>query len=638
LTQPFEGRQPEAHGCGQSDCVVCPRCGEPLCAVSKRKKAEKIAELKGLITPVPSSDAQPRHAVPATIQRPGAAEVPLPAVEPFPAEVLPAILARFVAEGSVALGCPPDFLGVPMLAIGGLAIGQTRTIEVKPGWEESASLYAAIIGSPGSTKTPALKQVVEPVERIQLEWEEDYIREVGGLDLEREQAAFGEPESDDHEEPPTLRRCLTTDATCEAFATLLADNPRGIGLIRDEIVAWTKSMNMYRKGKGGDREFYMSAHSGTAIWIDRKGNAGGMPIRIPKPFVTVCGGLVPDLLGELADDEGRADGFLDRILFSYPDPPPVAQWTEAIISPEAREGWEDALRKLFDLEIIAEPGEQRPSTLPMAAEAKEVFRDFFNSWEIETRVRGPLAGTWSKLKGYCARLALILQLLRWACGEAEDSCVDEVSMRGAVTLTHYFASQAERVRAAMGSKPDASDAGDGAEGKLLETLLRLVSSGGGRWDGTATDLLDSLLGSIDAETSDDPHWPRNADSLGRLLRRKAAEWGRRLIIVLTRAADRNRTRLISLEEVSEVSKCPIGATQEPREPPRVGPHPSSGAGGVSAPQPLNSQQLTASGGHLDTSDSSGKASQHPEAGGGSRTEDLQGSQSDAQDDWEEGTL
>jgi hypothetical protein len=274
----------------------------------------------------------------------------------------------------------------------------------------------------------------------------------------------------------------------------------------------------------------------------------------------------------------------------------------------------------------------------MTAGAKDVFRVFFNEWERQTRVRGPLAGTWSKLKGYCTRLALILQPLRWACGEAGDTCVDEVSMRGAVTLTHYFASHAERVRAAMGNRPDASGAGDGAEGKLLETLIRLVTSGGGRWDGTATDLLGSLLGYVDVETSDDPHWPRSADSLGRLLRRKAAEWGRSLIIVLKKATDRNRTRLISLEKVSEVSKCPIGAQQVSREQPRDDTHLSNGAAGVSAPELAVSPEVAASRGHLDTSDSSDKAPRHLEAGAGSRTEDLQGSQPDSQDDWEEGTI
>jgi hypothetical protein len=617
---------------------VCPRCGEPLCAVSKRRKAEKISQLKGLIAPVSSSGAESQHLAGATNKRPDAAAILLPAVEPFPCEVLPEILSRFVAEGAVALGCPPDFLAVPILAIGGLAIGQTRNIEVKSSWTESASLYAAVVGPPGSTKSPALKQVMEPVEQIQLEWEDEYNREMEELNLARQPAAFGPPGSDTQEEPPPMRRCLTTDATCEAFATLLADNPRGMGLIRDEIVGWTKYMHMYMTGKDGDREFYMSAHAGSSIWIDRKGNAKGKPIRIPRPFVTVCGGLVPDLLGELADDEGRADGFLDRILFSYPDPPPIAQWTDAIISPEATEGWCSVLTKLFALDFIAESDGHRPATLPLTAEAKGIFRGFFNAWEIETRVRGPLAGTWAKLKGYCARLALIVQHLRWASGEADRTQVDDTSMIGAVTLTHYFASHAERVRAAMGGRPGGSGAGDSAEGKVLEVLFELVSTGGGRWDGTATDLLTALNTFSDYECVNDPHWPRSADSLGRLLRRRAADLERRLVISLGKAADRHRTRLISLEIVSEVSKCPIESPQDPGDKPCGGGRLANGSEEVSASQAEDSREFPASCGHLDTSDATGKAPQFPEAGTESACDNNQGSYSDSPVEWEEGDI
>src|SRR5262249_8243119 len=160
-------------------------------------------------------------------------------------------------------------------------------------------------------------------------------------------------------------------------------------------------------------------------WIDRKGS--GKPIHVPSSFVCVCGGLVPDLLGDLADDEGRADGFLDRVLFSYPDLPPIAKWTDTVISSDARNGWKNVLTKLFSLHFDADPkGRKRAFTLRMTAGANEVWREFYDSWEPEMRVQGQLAGAWSKLRAYCARLALILQLLRWACGEAGADEVDEI--------------------------------------------------------------------------------------------------------------------------------------------------------------------------------------------------------------------
>ena len=477
LDPPFEGRRPESHGCIDRQCVVCPRCNEPRCACSKAKKAEKRNRIKTLIMPAPANGVQAKHPSTKTAQKHDAETVPLPAIEPFPCEVLPSILERFVAEGAVALACPPDFLAVPLLVLSGLAIGATRRIEVKQDWSESAALFAAVIGSPGSAKSPALKRVLEALERLQLEWEEEFDR----------QCAQGGPEArafDGAYPPPKLRRCLTTDATCESLALLLADNPRGIGMIRDELVALVKSMNMYRKGKGADREFYMSAFSGMTIRIDRKANQNGKPIRIPSPFLCVCGGLVPDQLDTLADDDGRADGFIDRILFSYPDPRPVGKWNESVISPEAREGWKSVVEKLMSLAFAPDcAGRESAIMLPMTTQAKDVWREFFDAWELEMSVRGSLAGTWSKLKGYCARLALILQLLRWACGEASEDEVDEVSVRGAVTLTQYFASHAERVRAAMGRKNPDGDEETKADALLLEALQAVLAANNGHWEG-----------------------------------------------------------------------------------------------------------------------------------------------------------
>jgi hypothetical protein len=60
------------------------------------------------------------------------AEPHAPAVA-FPVEVLPRPLARFVREVADALPCPADFVGVPMLALLGCAIGTSRVLRMKPG-------------------------------------------------------------------------------------------------------------------------------------------------------------------------------------------------------------------------------------------------------------------------------------------------------------------------------------------------------------------------------------------------------------------------------------------------------------------------------------------------------------------------
>ena len=68
-------------------------------------------------------------------------------VLPFPLAALPAELADFVAEVAAGLPARREFVAVPSLVVLGAAIGSARLLEVRPGWHEQASLYAAVVRS-----------------------------------------------------------------------------------------------------------------------------------------------------------------------------------------------------------------------------------------------------------------------------------------------------------------------------------------------------------------------------------------------------------------------------------------------------------------------------------------------------------
>src|SRR5262249_16240276 len=99
-----------------------------------------------------------------------------PPAEPFPLEVLPESVQRFVREGAGALPLPPDSRGAPFRVAAGGAIGASRALAVKQGHVQRAALYAASIGPPGSAKSPALDLAVEPAheaeERLRPDWED----------------------------------------------------------------------------------------------------------------------------------------------------------------------------------------------------------------------------------------------------------------------------------------------------------------------------------------------------------------------------------------------------------------------------------------------------------------------------------
>jgi hypothetical protein len=67
----------------------------------------------------------------------------VPAADAFTVSVLPRALVAFVEDVARARHCPLDYVTVPLLTIAGGAIGNSRALEIKPGWREHPCLYGA---------------------------------------------------------------------------------------------------------------------------------------------------------------------------------------------------------------------------------------------------------------------------------------------------------------------------------------------------------------------------------------------------------------------------------------------------------------------------------------------------------------
>ncbi len=398
-------------------------------------------------------------ALPADVERTDGDEeaMPLPvqAVEPFPLEVLPLPLRRLVAEASVALPCPPDFLAVPLLAALGSAIGTSRELAVKGSWSEGPRIYCGIVAEPGSKKSPALTLVLEPLMGRQSQMKqayearkEEHRHELGRHELALEgwkkalkAGTAGGMEMPVKPEEPVMAQLVAGDATLEALAQLMEQNPRGLLFARDELTGWARSMDAYRNGKGADRQTWLSFWSGQAHLVNRKSSKE--PLVLENPFVCVTGCLPPDVLGELSDERGREDGFIHRMLLAYPDPVPLA-WSEAEIGLETRREYGRVLERLWSLE----GDEGKPRTVRLTPEARGIWGQWLGSHYGEMNdpnLTSGLKGPWAKLEGYAVRLALILHLGRWVCGETASEALDRESMLKAVVLVEYFKSHARRV-------------------------------------------------------------------------------------------------------------------------------------------------------------------------------------------------
>ena len=268
-----------------------------------------------------------------------------------------------------------------------------------------------------------------------------------------------------------MAQVFTTDATLEALAALLHQNPRGLAFVRDELTGWARAMNQYRSGRGADRQAWLSFWSGAQVIVNRKSLKE--PLVLPDPFISVAGCLPPDVLGELADERGREDGFLHRILFSFPDPI-QNKWTDRSVGAKTVAGYCQVFEGLFALQSTQDDqGRSRPTVLELTPEGKSLFVEWVNRLHAEMaepNFPDHLRGPWSKLEGYCARFALMLQCCRHTAREACLDGIDSTSVSGAVALTDFFKSQTRRVYARLRATED---------DKKMAKLVAWIRSRGG---------------------------------------------------------------------------------------------------------------------------------------------------------------
>lgn len=346
-------------------------------------------------------------------------------VEPFPLFALPEAFQVFVKQAAAAFNAPVDFFANALLTIAGTAIGNRRALRIKKTWTVKPILWTAIVADPGSAKSPSLGFMFKPIEQIQKRFLEEYRRE-------RQQYLKNQ---DDDAEKPYLKHIYTTDTTKEKLAEMIYHSPDGLILFQDELVSWVKSMNQYKGGKGNDKEFWLSLWSGKGGKIDRKNEES---IIFDESFVSVLGLIQPGVLGELVENNGMENGFINRILFSIPDPVEL-RYVEDEIDDSVKDFYFNSIMALNNLnsykELIWADGQAHDNWLV-------VMEDHYK--EIN-ELSEDLRGAWSKLTEYTARIALIIQMLRYISGETKTENIEWESIVHAKAIIDYFKSHARKV-------------------------------------------------------------------------------------------------------------------------------------------------------------------------------------------------
>lgn len=378
--------------------------------------------------------------------------------QPFPVDALPVPVNHYVREGAIALGCDPAFVALPALAVLASAIGNTRTIRLKRGWEEPSVVWSVVVADSGTLKSPAWLKAVDYQFKCQRQKLHDfrqqvatYKQDIAQHQKDKRRAERGKAILASEPEQPKLKRVVCSDTTIEKLVEILEENPRGLLVTRDELSGWLGSFTRY-KGRGGgtDLPHWLEMFRAGAVVVDRK-TGDRQTLFVGHSAVSVTGGIQPGTLARALSADFLEAGLGARLLMAMPTKVPK-KWSEIEISPEAEKAYQDTIDRLLALDFHRDSqGEEVPFGLRLTPEAKAAWVNFYDEWALmQAASEGEMAAAYSKLEAYAARFALIHHVTSLAYLQ-EDDCnpVDEISIRAGISLCHWFAGEARRIYAAL---------------------------------------------------------------------------------------------------------------------------------------------------------------------------------------------
>jgi putative DNA primase/helicase len=276
-------------------------------------------------------------------------------VAPFNFSLLPEKLRPWGTDVAERMQCPPDYIGVSIMAALGSVIG--RKIVIKPkiedDWQVVGNQWALIVGRPGVLKSPAMEEALRPLKRLCAEADRAFKEAQDTHDVDEkiakiqaaealkkaskllgEKSRSAEASSSEKIESarkllaetpastePVLRRYIANDTNIASLGVLLQQNPNGLLVFRDEIVSLLSSLD--QEERASEKGFYLTGWNGDSSYtFDRIGR--GLHLSVECVCLSMLGstqpGRISDYLSQAVRGGRGDDGLMQRFgLLVWPD-------------------------------------------------------------------------------------------------------------------------------------------------------------------------------------------------------------------------------------------------------------------------------------------------------------------------------
>ena len=362
----------------------------------------------------------------------------------IPLDVFPAKLQDMVLALARQENYSIEYTMASLIAGASTAIGNSVNIRIRGGWISSPILYMILVGRPGMGKTPPLDFAFRPIRKLDAKAIKQFKADMEYYNSILENQKGKKDENSSLPPKPILKRTIISDFTPEALIRALDDNSRGIVVYVDEIMGMFNAVNQYNKGQLIEQ--LLTAFSGKPLDVSRCSMP--IPIHVERPFINIVGTMQTTRVHELVDKGYKDNGLLDRIIFVYPSLQEISDWQideDSYSSSFEKYSslWEDVINKICEIDFSSDESYDGilQNVLNFSQEAGAYFTNWRNSLIKKInhiKDDGLVDSRVMKIPMITARLALVFQILRWACGEVHKDFVDIDSTKSAIRLSTYF--------------------------------------------------------------------------------------------------------------------------------------------------------------------------------------------------------
>ena len=365
----------------------------------------------------------------------------------FPIDIFPSDIQFYLNECSDKLDSNIEFMGVSLIWLISVCVGNSLQVEVKRGWNENGVVWIATVGKAGLGKTPSINNVIFPLLKANSKEIKRYIQESEKYNYYE---SLSKKDKEEYPEviKPRKTQFIANDITLEALVEMHQESDNSVGVFKDELAGWLKDMNKYRAGS--DLEFWLSCWSGKSVTMDRKTATSSF---VERPFIPVLGGIQPTIFNNMSTEETKDNGFLDRMLLSFPDAK-VEEYNENELDYGTIKWYGESIIKMYDTfkneTKRNENGEIEPTTVNFSSEAKVEWKRIFNtitSHQNNEDENEYLKSMYPKQKSYIPRFALLIHA--FDCFFDEDKFLLEISKESilkAEKLSEYFVNTAKKIK------------------------------------------------------------------------------------------------------------------------------------------------------------------------------------------------